>query len=294
MKKIICTVLLIMSMSISTYAEEKIKIAYMICVSKEDTLARFKPLTAYLENKINKKVEMVIFDAEDLDKTMKEKKPEFIHTNSLLYIIANKSFKSKLLATEEKGLGGVNTAGVIFVRKGSGIKTIKDLKGKRMVFGPMFSPAGYLSSYYTLLENGINPETDLAFYSIPWGAYKHEKVMYAVYYQAFDAGSARYGDIEDMIAKKIFDKNDFDILATGEMIPYCTFSASDWADKDLAGKVKQALLGLTSNDFIEVDKEKINVTKAADIKGYKVLKDSDYDLIRKMANKIEMISYTSE
>ncbi len=293
MKKIIILMFIILNFTISIYGEN-LKIAYMICVSHEDTESRFKPLTAYLEKEIGQKIDLILFDAEDFEKVMKDKRPDFTHTNSLLYIISKKKFKSNLLVTEDKGLGGLNSAGVIFSRKGSGIKTLKDLKEKRMIFGPMFSPAGYLASYYTLIKNGIDPEKDIAFYSIPWGAYKHEKVMYAVYYQAFDAGSARYGDIEEMIEKKVFEKGDFDILATSEKFPYCTFAASEWADQKMVEKIKQALLKLGPNDYALVDKEKLNVFKSAGIRGYKALKDSDYDIVRKMAEKIELINYTAE
>lgn len=293
MKKIFIVVFIIVSFAIIN-AGEKLKIAYMICVSREDTLNRFLPLTKYLEEKTGQKFEVVLFDAEDLNKIMKEKKPEFIHSNSLLYIIANKQFKSQLLVTEEKEITGLETASVIFSRAGSGIKTLKDLKGKKMIFGPMFSPSGYLASYYTLLINDIDPENDLAFYSIPWGSYKHEKVLYGVYYQAFDVGSARLGDIEEMVEKKIFEKNDFNIIAISEKMPYCTFYSNEWTDIKLVQKVKNALLDLTPENYAKVNNEYLNVTKAAQIKGYKVINDSDYNIVRKMANKIKLIPYTSD
>ncbi|MFA7404406.1 MAG: PhnD/SsuA/transferrin family substrate-binding protein [Pelobacteraceae bacterium] len=52
-----------------------------------------------------------------------------------------------LLASEKRGKFGPRTAGTIITRKGSGITKLSDLKGKRLVFGPMLAPTGYMAEY---------------------------------------------------------------------------------------------------------------------------------------------------
>ena len=55
------------------------------------------------------------------------------------------------------------------------MKTLQDLKGKRLIFGPMLSPGGYLTQYYAMKKAGLDPERDLGIYSFPPGAWTPER-----------------------------------------------------------------------------------------------------------------------
>src|SRR5512133_98271 len=268
-----------------------VKIGYMLCNSEQETSQRFLPLTRYLYDKVGVGFEMVPVDTNDFEQRFKKGDFLFTHTNSVLYVILRENQKLDLIATEKRGKFGSRTAGTIIALKGSGIEKLSDIKGKRMAFGPMLAPTGYLAEYDLMLAAGINPENDLGHYTIPSGSYKHEKLIYGVLYGKYDVATAPLLDIEVMTREGKINPDDFVILAQSTPIPYCTFGVAAGADPALVKKVKEALLTLKASDVAMVDGEQLKVMKEAWNDGYEELLDSDYDPIRDMARRVNMPPY---
>jgi phosphonate transport system substrate-binding protein len=268
-----------------------VKIGYMLCNSEQETTQRFLPLTQYLSDKVGVDFVMVPVDTNDFEKRFKAGEFAFTHTNSIIYVILHENQGVKLLASEKRGKLGSRSAGAIISRKGSGIEKLVDIRGKRMAFGPMLAPTGYLAEYDMMLAAGINPENDLGHYTIPPGSYKHEKLIYGVLYGMYDVAAAPVMDIENMTRDGKISADDLIILAQSKPIPYCTFGVSKDADPALVKKVRDALLALKPTDTAVVDGEHLKVMKAAWIDGYEELLDSDYDSIREMAKRVNMPPY---
>lgn len=278
----------------NTKQERKVmKIGYMICNSEHETKQRFDPMTRYLSDKTGIDFELVPVDTQDFEPRFKKGEFALTHGNSLLYVILRERYALTLLASEKRGRFGSRTGGAIIARKGSGITKLADIKGKRMVFGPMLAPTGYLAEYDLMLRSGINPEQDLAFYAIPPGSFKHEKLIYAVLYDQFDVAAAPLLDLEIMAKEGKITADDFVILAQTPLIPYCTFGAAKETDPKIVSKVRQALLELTPETTVEVAGERVKVLKAAWIDGFEELQDSDYNPIREMAKRVNMPPYAT-
>ncbi len=288
MKKNWLLIGLLVCLANSLPAASPLRIGYMVCNSREETLERFLPLTAFLAEKLGQQVEAVAIGTYDFDKAVSDGKVDIAHTNSYLFFLLQHRYKFKLMLGEEQGLGGTKTASVIFSKKGSGIKALSDLKNKRMVFGPEYSPGGYLGAYDLLLKNNIDPENDLAYYAIPWGAFKHDKILYAVYYGSFDAGVARLGDIEHAVELKLFDKNDFNVVAISDLLPYCTFSAAPKVPQSLVKKITDILLAVNARDLAEVGGERLKVLKRAGLDGFKLVAASEYEKIKEVAKRVKV------
>lgn len=268
-----------------------VKIGYMLCNSEQETNQRFLPLTRYLSDKVGVDFVMVPVDTNDFDKRFKNGEFTFTHTNSILYIILREHHGVELLASEKRGKFGSRTAGSIIARKDSGITKLSDIRGKRMAFGPMLAPTGYLAEYDLMLAAGINPENDLGHYTIPSGSFKHEKLIYGVLYGQYDVAAAPVLDIETMTREGKISTDDIVILAQSVPVPYCTFAVAKGTDPALVKKVKDALMALKPSDTAEVDGETLKVMKAAWIDGYEELLDSDYDPLREMAKRVNMPPY---
>jgi len=267
------------------------KIGYMICNSEEETLQRFRPLTAYLSKKLGVNFEAVAIDT--IDFTGRVDELDFTHTNSLLYIIMNRFHGVEILAAEKAGSLGDRSKGAIVALKKSGIKSLKDLKGKTMVFGPVLAPTGYLTQLDLFVKEGIEPEDFLSSYTIPPGPYKHEKVIYGVMFEKYHAGAFPMLDFERMAESGKIDPEDFVIVAEGEPIPYCNFAVTQRVDESLAKRFKKALLELDEDDTVEIDGEVVKVLNMADINGYADVKDEDFDEVREMAKRTNMPPYQS-
>lgn len=205
---------------VSAKDEKPVKIGYMICNSLAETRARFEPLTAYLSEKTGRQFESVYVNTFDFEDLVREKKVDFTHTNSILPIIFQEEYGLQLLAVEARGRYGYKDTGTIIALKESGIKTFDDMRGKTMVFGPALAPFGYMAQYALMLENGFDPEEDLAYYAIPWGSFKHEKIIYGVLFGAYDLGTAPRLDLDLMAEAGKINLDDFNIIAESIPMPY--------------------------------------------------------------------------
>jgi len=268
-----------------------IRIGYMNCNSEAETMQRFRPLTVYLEQQLGRPCEAVPVDTQDFESRFVAGDFSFTHGNSLVYVILKENHDLQLIATEQRGQFGPRTAGAIIVRRDSPIQSIADLQGKRMIFGPQLAPSGYLAQYDLMLQAGFDPEVNLDYYAIPGGAYKHEKVIYGVYFGEYDAAAAPALDLETMIQAGRISADDFRVLAQSEIIPYCTFGAAKDVDAGLVARFRKALLDLTPETTVTIDGQVLKVLDAAWIDGFEVLPDSDYDAIRAMAKRVNMPPY---
>lgn len=265
------------------------RIGYMICNSEKETLDRFLPLTKYLGEKLGVKFEAVAIDTNDFIKEVDNL--DFTHTNSLLYIMMHRFNGVDILAAEKRGSWGSRSQGVIFALKKSGLQTLADLRGKTMIFGPMLAPTGFMSQIDMLEQNGIDPENDLAFYTIPPGSFKHEKVIYGVMFEKYDAGAIPIFDFEIMAEEGRIDPEDFTIIAKAPAIPYCNFGVSQKVDEQLAARFKSAVLALTREDTVEYNGERVGVLARALTDGFEDIQDSDFEIVREMAKRTNMPPY---
>jgi phosphonate transport system substrate-binding protein len=272
--------------------EKPLKIGYMICNSLEESTGRFEPITAYLTEKIGRPFESIFVNTHEFEDLVRDKKVDFTHSNSILYIIFAKDYGVKLVATDVRGRYGYKDTGAIITRKESGIKTFADMKGKTMIFGPALAPFGYMAQYYLMLTNGIDPEEDLGYYAIPWGANKHEKLIYGVEFGAFDMGAAPRIDLDAMAKDGKINMDDFHIIAESIPMPYCTIGAMPSVDEALILKVRETLLGLKKDETVLVEGEVLNICKNSLNDGFVYIDDSEYDPIREQLKRCNMAPYT--
>ncbi|NPA94336.1 MAG: phosphate/phosphite/phosphonate ABC transporter substrate-binding protein [Thermodesulfobacteria bacterium] len=274
--------------------EKPIRIGFMICDSREESKARFAPLTAYLSEKTGRKFQMVLANTYEFEDLVRKKKVDFVHVNSIIAVILNERYGVKLLAVDIRGRDGYKSTGTIISLKGSGIKTIEDMKGKSMIFGPALAPFGYMAQYALLLKHGFDPETDLSYYAIPTGAAKHEKVIYGVYFGKYDVGAAPRIDLDKMIKENKVRKEDFNIIAESIPMPYCTIGVLPDVDPNLSKQVLDILLNLKKDETVLVDGEVLKVLKRMWVDGFVKAKDKEYDPIRERLKLCNMAPYRKD
>ncbi len=265
------------------------KVGYMICNSTAETMHRFEPLTAWLAQRLKVRLKAVPIDTVRFSDKINGL--HFTHTNSLLYIMFHRYYGLDILAVEKRGELGDRSRGIVAVLKKSGIKNLAGLRGKRMVFGPMLAPTGYMSQIYAMKEQGFDPDEQLAFSTIPTGTFKHEKVIYGVYFGKFDAGAFPWYDFELMEKQGKINRDDFRIIARGPLVPYCNFAVTQKVPAGLAEKFRAALLSLRPEDTIEFKGERLRVLEQAGLDGFSRAVDSDFDILRKMARATNMPPY---
>lgn len=268
-----------------------LRVAFQVCNSVEENRQRFEPLRAYLERKLGRKIVASHVNTFDFVEAARRGEFDVLQTNGYVYVNVREKVGATLLAREVKSDTGKDTGGLIVVRADSPILTLSDLKGKRMAFGPVFSPGGYLAQYYTMLRAGLDPEKTLGKYTFLPGAWQHEKVVYSILYGAVDAGAVKTGDIERMEAEGKVLRSDFRVIASSEPVPNCTVFALPNVDAATAGRIREALLRLSPQDFVEVEGERVNVLRRDGISGYTPTSEEEFDVVRRMAKAANLPPY---
>jgi len=94
---------------------------------------------------------------------------------------------------------GTRTRGIIVVPKGSNVRHLKDLKGKKVVVVSFMSAGGFLSQGITLAKNGLNPFA----YTDTYEAVRNcqENVILDV-----SMGNAAVGFLEEDVGKTLIQK----------------------------------------------------------------------------------------
>lgn len=143
--------------------------------------------------------------------------------------------------------------GYIFVRKNSGIKGARDMKGKKMAFVEKATTAGYLFPLAYLRENGV---TDVDhFFSEYFFSGSHDAAIYAVLNGKADVGAAKNSIYDRVRKEERRVEAELVILAESPRVPSNGLCVRKGLNDALKEKLRGALLGLNN------DPEGTNVLK---------------------------------
>ncbi|HWR72519.1 MAG TPA: phosphate/phosphite/phosphonate ABC transporter substrate-binding protein [Nitrospirota bacterium] len=132
--------------------------------------------------------------------------------------------------------------GYLFVRKDSGIRDVKDMKGRKMAFVEKATTAGYVFPLAYLKERGI---TDIkGFFSETFITGSHDAAINAVLNKKADIGAAKHSMYDRVRAEDPRVDKELVVIATSPWVPSNGLCVRKDLDKELQKKLKEALLGL--------------------------------------------------
>lgn len=202
-------------------------------------------------------------------------------SNPYIYVKIAERYGARAFARVVEAGGKENFRGQIICRTDDArIKTLQDIKGKRLIAVDPTSAGGFLYPWGLILEKGIRKEdlAEIAFAPGPGG--KQEKVVMAVLSGKYDVGLIREGTL-DVMARKL-DLQQVRILAYSHWYPGWVYAARRGLAPDKVEKIKQALLALnTQNPDHEA------VLKKAGFIGVVAARDEDFNPVRRLAQLIE-------
>jgi ABC-type phosphate/phosphonate transport system substrate-binding protein len=162
---------------------------------------------------------------------------------------------------------GTRFAGVIITTPATGIKSVADLRGKKLITLVTASAAGHMFQRDYLLTKGFDVAKDFsAMKEVP----RQDDVLLAVKSGNFDVGFCRTGIIEDMVRKGKAEMGDFVVIGkvddpeypfvrTTELYPEWYMTVLPGGAPALTAKVKTALMALKPDS---------KVSEALGIKGF--------------------------
>jgi phosphonate transport system substrate-binding protein len=202
-------------------------------------------------------------------------------SNPFIYVKIADRYGARAFARIVEPQGQENFRGQIICRADNPrIKTLADLKGKRLIAVDPTSAGGYLYPWGLILENGLRKEdfAEITFAPGPGG--KQEKVVMAVYSGKYEVGLIREGTL-NILADKI-DLSQIRVLAYSRWYPGWVYAARRGLDPVNLEKIKQALLALNIN----TPEHKAILEKAGFVAVIPA-QDADFNAVRRLAETLE-------
>jgi phosphonate transport system substrate-binding protein len=202
-------------------------------------------------------------------------------SNPFIYVKIADRYGAKAFARVVESEGKEKFRGQIIARADNQqIKTLADIKGKRLIAVDPTSAGGYLYPWGLILDQGLKKEdfAEIAFAPGPGG--KQEKVVMAVYSGKYDVGLIREGTL-NVVTDKI-DLKQIRILAHSPWYPGWVYAARKGLDTATVAKIKDALLAL---DIKTPEHQRI--LEYAGFIAIIPAQDSDFDVVRRLGGLVE-------
>lgn len=257
------------------YKPKELTVQFVPSQNADKLEAKAKPLEKLLSDKLGIPVKVsVSTNYNTIVEAMKSKKVDVGFLPPTAYTLAHDQKAADLLLQAQRY--GVNKDGSsnkklvddykseILVKKNSGIKSLKDLKGKKIALQDVTSTAGYTFPLATLKkETGINATKDMKIVNVKG----HDQAVISLLNGDVDA-AAVFQDARTIVKKdqpNVF--KDTKILKLTESIPNDTISVRPDMDKKFQEKLKKHLK--TSLNLKKVTKSLVKYihTKDTQIQG---------------------------
>ncbi|ANJ28519.1 phosphate/phosphite/phosphonate ABC transporter substrate-binding protein [Agromyces aureus] len=262
-----------------SFAVDENTLVFGVVPDSVDTETNYQPLMDYIAQETGKTVEYhESTDYAALIEAAVAGKIDVASFSGFTYVTAKNNGAaitpvSSIITAEGQEPGYYSQA---IVPKGSDITDLAGFEGKKVCFVDPSSTSGYLFPSYNLLEEGIDPETDVT----PVFAGKHDvsvtKVGEGV---ECDAGFAEDSEVE---------KSDKVTVVAETMVPGAPIVVSDTLPDELKAQLTEILGQVTIDDIIASGIE------SADSDGFRSVffatspvDDAYYDTIRDICEKTE-------
>ncbi|MDK9707410.1 MAG: phosphate/phosphite/phosphonate ABC transporter substrate-binding protein [Desulforhopalus sp.] len=174
------------------------------------------------------------------------------------------------VAMASTGGQGFRFRGIIITRKDSPIRSIKDLKGKKIAIVSQSSTGGFLSQSYSLAKQGIRLQEDCVVEEATEN--KQENVIFSVYNGDVDAGFIQEAALPQV--KEFVPVESIRVLERTEWLPNWALSLSKKMPEADKKKIIAAIERLGRD---------APALKAMKVDAFALTQDSEYDVVRMAA-----------
>ena len=236
----------------------------------------FRPLALYLERELAMPVSLRLSpDFNSFHAKLKERQYDLVHLNPFDYISAHEQQDYEALAQNEE-FGESTIKGAIYVRQDSGITSLEQLKGKKILFGggprAMMS---YVVPTYLLKQAGLEKGDYEEAYAI-----NPPNAILATYLRRADAGGA--GEVVrrlPVVSSKI-DVSQLNVIAQSQPLPHLPWAVKKEMPSELKLRIQSLLINLKQSA------EGREILKQARLSAFNPVRDKDYDAHRKIVEQV--------
>ncbi len=239
---------------------------------------KYSPLIDYLSRETGYEVQFVsAMSYSGYFATLESNQVDIGFQNPIAYVTLTKTRGAYPLAKEIRPDGRALYRGVIITHRSSEIKTVHDLRGKKVMIASRRALAGYMAQALLCQENGLDVEQDMKVIL----AGTQEEVVTGVYHRVAEAGFVRE-DILPLIAERI-DLEEIKVIAYTDYFPTWCVAGFRNTDPVIAETVKRALLKLDK----EVPEHR-KILDAAGLSGFAEAVDAEYDKVRQLLDRLDI------
>ena len=278
-----CMVLWMGSLGIETaYAEEESLVMGIFPRRNATvTIKLFRPIAEYLSDQLNREIKLVTTkDFKSFWNAVKAQQYDIVHYNQYHYMESHKKFGYQVILKNSE-FGNPTIGGSIVVRKDSGINSVMDLKGKKIVFGggPR-AMQSYIVATWLLREAGLQKDDYIEEF-----AKNPPNAIMASFFKQADAAGAGDVVLRLPVVKKKINIDELKFLARSEAYPHLPWAVKGSMEPSLRNKIQSLLAGLKGTP------EGQKLLKGAKLSSLEVAVDKDYDWHRKIVKEVLGESY---
>jgi phosphonate transport system substrate-binding protein len=239
-----------------------------------DTTKRYTPLAEYMQERLGRKVVLETSrDFQSFWRGVEERRYDVVQYNQYHYIRSARTYQ---VIAHNKEFGKSTMAGVLYVRKDSGITSLAQLRGRTVMFGggedAMIS---YIAPVYLMLQAGLKKDDFKSQFAVtPINS------VIGVFHRQADAAGTGDNVVGQPVIRNAINMDELTPLAVSEQLLHLPWAVKRSMPAALRESIRTHLLDLESSD---AGKE---VLKAALVTGIGRAEDKDYDPHRKMVRAV--------
>ena len=242
-----------------------------------ETVEYFKPLADYLSVKLGREVKLLpAKDFPSFWQSIANSEFDLVQLNQYQYVKSAKEVGYRVIAKNEED-GESSFAGAVIVRKDSQLRSLADLKGKKILFGgDTHAMMAYIVPTYLFKQAGMLPGRD---YEEDFA--KNPSVAVIAVGQSFAvAAGAGESLLRAPSVTKHTDPNELQVLARSEPIAHIPWAVRPTIDAALETLIRASLLELHNSE------EGRTILRAARLTAIRSAADADYHLSRKIIKEV--------
>ncbi len=255
-----------------------ITLVILPCSTVIKTHIAAQPLVAYLENELGRRVNLLVPNSlEEVTRLVQRRETDFVFQPPHVYVLLAKHYAGQQLLQALTPEGTTAQHGVFVTRRGSGIKSIRDLRNKKVLFGMPFSTAKWIAAKKILQAEGLDVDKDLSGYAHLGSC---EAIALGVFLGQGDAGVICDYSLAELNASAGSRTDEVPpgalvAFGTTRTLPSWVFAAHKEVAKDTVAAVFAALTKLDNKQPLQA-----KILTALETAGFKTTRDSDYDGLR--------------
>jgi phosphonate transport system substrate-binding protein len=231
----------LLALSAGAQAQTTLRVTTIPEEAATEQVRKFTPLANYLEKQLGMKVQFTpVTDYPAAVESLVNKKVDVVWFGGFTFVQASIRSGGKIvpLAQREED---TKFQSVFIAKTNSGIKSLSDMKGKKVSFGSQSSTSGHLMPRSFLLQANIEPEKD--FKRIAYSG-AHDATIASVVSGKVDAAALDITVWQKFVAENKVNTQDVNVFFTTP--PYFNYNWSVHADMPAAQRerVKKALLDI--------------------------------------------------